>query len=210
MLSLLAAPGLVIPPGSESPFLAARLRRCRAWNPITGAAVPALRHQTPPMQNATAGVYQRRARQSSRRCREVHWWVTRLTRSRGDGAGDTGVGQSAGTWDKVRLRGRRTGDAARRWGRLRLSAERREMQQRGNKYFNFLQTLPSPADLFSSRHSEASLIIRWIRSWCLNKHLIPVCSSLGVTVIIICLFKKINHHTIILSKPFFLTDRWAE
>lgn len=53
MFSLLAVLGQVIPKGTESPFLAVRLRRCWAWNPITGAAMPALWHQTLPMQNAT-------------------------------------------------------------------------------------------------------------------------------------------------------------
>lgn len=53
MFSVLAVLGQVIPKGTESPFLAVRLRRCWAWNPITGAAMPALWHQTLPMQNAT-------------------------------------------------------------------------------------------------------------------------------------------------------------
>lgn len=52
MFSLLAVPGQVIPGGSESPFCAAGLRQCRAWNPITSAAMLALWHQTPSMQNA--------------------------------------------------------------------------------------------------------------------------------------------------------------
>lgn len=93
MFSLLAVLGQVIPGGSESPFRAAGLHRCRAWNPITSAAMLALWHQTPSMQNATAGVYQQRAPQFSR-CRRVHWWVTRLTRGRRDDTGDSDVGQN--------------------------------------------------------------------------------------------------------------------
>lgn len=93
MFSLLAVLGQVIPGGSESPFLAARLCRCRAWNPITSAAMLALWHQTPSMQNATAGVYQQLAPQLSR-CRGAHWWVTWLTRGRRDDTSDTDVGQN--------------------------------------------------------------------------------------------------------------------
>lgn len=93
VFSLLAVLGQVIPGGSESPFRAAGLRRCRAWNPITSAAMLALWHQTPSMQNATAGVYQQLAPQFSY-CRGVHWWVARLTRGRRDDTGDNDVGQN--------------------------------------------------------------------------------------------------------------------
>ena len=89
MFSLLA----VIPRGSESPFLAARLRRCWAWNPINGAGMPALWHQTPSMQNATTGVHQQLSLQLTR-CRGVQWWMTWLTRVRGDDTRDTDVGQN--------------------------------------------------------------------------------------------------------------------
>lgn len=54
VLLFLAVLAQVIPGGSESPFRAAGLRRCRAWNPITSAAMLALWHQAPSMQNATA------------------------------------------------------------------------------------------------------------------------------------------------------------
>lgn len=140
MFSSLAALGQVIPRGSESPFLAARLRRCRAWNPITSAAMPALWHQTPSMQNATAGVYQQRAPQSSR-CRGVHWWVTRLTRSRGDDTGDTRVGQNGERRIKPGWGKQVEDESDYIWKR------RRGAQWRGNKYFNFVQTLFS-GDLF--------------------------------------------------------------
>lgn len=93
IFSLLAVLGQVIPGGSESPFRAAGLRQCRAWNPITSAAMLALWHQTPSMQNATAGVYQQRAPQFSC-CKGVHWWVASLTRGRRDDTGDTDEGQS--------------------------------------------------------------------------------------------------------------------
>ena len=92
MFFLLAVPGQVIPAGSESPFCAAGLCWCRAWNPITSAAMLALWHQTPSMQNATAGVYQRLVPQLSYR-RGVHWWVAWLTRGRRDDTGDTDEGE---------------------------------------------------------------------------------------------------------------------
>lgn len=121
MFSLLAVLGQVIPEGSESPFLAARLRRCRAWNPITSAALPSLWHQTPLMQNATAGVYQQPAPQLSR-CRGVHWWVTWLTRGRRDDTCDTDVGQNG----EHRMKwgwGRRVGDGGgRKWLRVTIGA----------------------------------------------------------------------------------------
>lgn len=85
--------GQVIPGGSESPFCAAGLRQCWAWNPITSAAMLALWHQTPSMQNATASVYQQCAPQFSY-CRGVHWWVACQTRSRRDDTGDTDEGQT--------------------------------------------------------------------------------------------------------------------
>lgn len=93
MFSLLAVLGQVIPKGTESPFLAVRLRRCWAWNPITRAAMPALWHQTLPMQNATAGVYHQLSPQPSR-CRGIHWWVTWLTRGGRDDTSDADVGQN--------------------------------------------------------------------------------------------------------------------
>lgn len=80
MFSLLTVPSQVIPEGSESPFLAVGLRRCRAWNPITSAAMLVLWHQTPSMQNTTAGVYQQLALQIGGCHRWVHPWVTFLTR----------------------------------------------------------------------------------------------------------------------------------
>lgn len=87
---LLTVQGQVIPEGSESSFCAAGLRRCRAWNPITGAALPALWHQAPSMQNATAGVYQQLATQFSS-CWPVHRWVVWLIRGSKDDHGDTDV-----------------------------------------------------------------------------------------------------------------------
>lgn len=82
MFSLLGVLGQAIPGGSESPFCAAGLRQRRAWNPITSVAMLALWHQTPLMQNATAGVHQRRAPHFSQR-RGVHWWVARLSTEQG-------------------------------------------------------------------------------------------------------------------------------
>lgn len=115
MFSLLAVPGQVIPGGSESPFRAAGLRQCRAWNPITSAAMLALWHQTPSMQNATAGVYQQRAPQFSS-CRGVHWWVARLTRGRRDDTVDTDEGQSGEQKKGVGVRVRTV-----EWGKKMLS-----------------------------------------------------------------------------------------
>lgn len=115
MFSLLAVPGQVIPGGSESPFRAAGLRQCRAWNPITSAAMLALWHQTPSMQNATAGVYQQRAPQFSS-CRGVHWWVARLTRGRRDDTVDTDEGQSGEQKKGVGVRVRTV-----EWGEKMLS-----------------------------------------------------------------------------------------
>lgn len=115
MFSLLAVPGQVIPGGSESPFRAAGLRQCRAWNPITSAAMLALWHQTPSMQNATAGVYQQRAPQFSS-CRGIHWWVARLTRGRRDDTVDTDEGQSGEQKKGVGVRMRTV-----EWGEKMLS-----------------------------------------------------------------------------------------
>lgn len=109
MFSLLAVPGQVIPGGSESPFRAAGLRQCWAWNPITSAAMLALWHQTPSMQNDTAGVYQQRAPQFSY-CRGVHWWVARLTRATRDDTVDTDEGQHGE---------QKKGGMGCRWGRRR-------------------------------------------------------------------------------------------
>lgn len=93
MLSLLTVLGQVIPGGRESPFCAAGLRQCRAWNPITSEAMLALWHQTRSMQNATADVYQQPAPQFGD-CRGVHWWMARLTRGSGDNTGITDNRQS--------------------------------------------------------------------------------------------------------------------
>lgn len=97
MFSLLAVLGQVIPKGTESPFFAVRLRWCWAWNPITRAAMPALWHQTLPMQNATAGVYHQLTPQPSR-CRGIHWWVTWMTRGGRDDTSDAVVGQNVKQW----------------------------------------------------------------------------------------------------------------
>lgn len=93
MLSLLTVLGQVIPGGRESPFCAAGLRQCRAWNPITSEAMLALWHQTQSMQNATADVYQQLAPQFSY-CRGVHWRMAWLTRGSGDNTGITDNRQS--------------------------------------------------------------------------------------------------------------------
>lgn len=66
--------------------------------------MPALWHQTPSMQNPSASVYQQLAPQLSC-CRGVHWWVTWLTRSRGDDTVDAHAGQN-GNMDKEMLRKR--------------------------------------------------------------------------------------------------------
>lgn len=104
MFPLLAVLGQVIPKGTESPFLAVRLRRCWAWNPITGAAMPALWHQTLPMQNTTAGVYHQLTPQPSC-CRGIHWRVTWLTRGGRDDTSNADVGQNERHW--MWCRGRR-------------------------------------------------------------------------------------------------------
>lgn len=89
--SLLTVLGQVIPEGSESLFGAAGHRRCWAWNPITSAAMLALWHPAPSMQNATAAVNQEPASHSGC-CWGVHPWVVPVMVGMRTDMGDTGPG----------------------------------------------------------------------------------------------------------------------